>query len=195
MPTTTRPAGQQILTAVGHLIWTTAVVIGAPVALSRFFGWPLPTEMPDWGEVVSTPLQLIDPVVILNTFVCLAWLCWATLMAYVALDVIDTARGVGQRIHRIGPFGTVATKLVGSAVLLASLARPTVSLAAPAAPAPVVHVVDATTFLTPPASPSPEPGALPSGSLVADLSDSTGPGTRCGARLRGATRRQPLGNR
>jgi len=175
MPTNTRPAGQQIVTAVGHLIWTTAVVIGAPVALSRFFGWPLPTEMPDWGEVVSTPLQLIDPVVILNTFVCLAWLCWATLMAYVALDVIDTARGVGQRIHRIGPFGTVATKMVGSAVLLASLARPTVSLAAPAAPAPVVHVVDASTFLTPPASPSPEPGALPSGSLVADLSDTPAP--------------------
>lgn len=175
MPTTTRPAGQQILTAVGHLIWTTAVVVGAPVALWRFFGWPLPTEMPDWGEVVSTPLQLIDPVVILNTFVCLAWLCWATLMAYVALDVIDTARGVGQRIHRIGPFGTVATKLVGSAVLLASLARPTVSLAAPAAPAPVVHVVDSSAFLTPPASPSPEPGALPSGSLVADLSGTPAP--------------------
>src|SRR5690606_11148382 len=115
-------------------------------------GWPLPTEIPDWSEVASTPLQLIDPVVILNTFVCLAWLCWATLMAYVALDVVDTARGVGQRIHRIGPFGTVATKLVGSAVLLASLARLTVSLAAPVAPAPVVHVVDPSALPTPPAA-------------------------------------------
>lgn len=166
MPTTTRPAGQQILTAIGHLIWTSIVVVAAPVALWRFFGWPLPAEMPDWGEVVSTPLQLVDPVVILNTFVCLAWICWVTLVAYVALDVIDTARGVGQRIHRIGPFGTVAAKLVGSAVLLASLARPTVSLAAPAAPTPVVHVVGATAFPANPAVSLPADGLLTSAAPV-----------------------------
>lgn len=169
MPTT-RPAGQQILTAIGHLIWTSIVVIGAPVALWRFFGWPLPAEMPDWGEVVSTPLQLVDPVVILNTFVCLAWICWATLMAYVALDVIDTARGVGQRIHRIGPFGAVAAKMVGSAVLLASLTRPTVSLAAPAAPTPVVQVVDATAFAANPAVSLPADAPL---SFAAPIVDTT----------------------
>jgi LysM repeat protein len=175
MPTTPRPAGQQILTAIGHLIWTSIVVVGAPVALWRFFGWPLPAEMPDWGEVVSTPLQLVDPVVILNIFVCLAWICWATLMAYVALDVIDTARGVGQRIHRIGPFGTVAAKLVGSAVLLASLARPTVSLAAPAAPTPVVHVVDATAFATNPALSLPADGPLTSAAPIVNTTTTPTP--------------------
>ena len=154
MPTTTRPAGRQILTATGHLLWTSAVVVGAPLALWRFFEWPLPTEVPDWGEVVSTPLHLVDPVVILNSFVCLAWLCWAVVATYVALDAIDAARGVGHRLHSIGPFNTVATKLVGSVVLLTSLARPTATLATPAAPAPVVHVVDAPGGPTPTATPA-----------------------------------------
>lgn len=143
MPTTstTRPASRQVVSAVGHLIWTTAVIVGAPIALSRFFGWPLPTALPDWREVASTPLQLIDPVVILNLFVCLAWICWATVVVYVVLDIADTARGVGRRMHRIGPFDMVARKLVGSVVLLISLAHPIHAFASPARPAPVAHLI------------------------------------------------------
>jgi len=151
MPRTRSQSGtaRQILAAVGHLTWTTIVVVGAPIALARFFGWPLPGRMPDWGEVVSTPLQLVDPIVILNLFVCLAWICWAIVIAYIALDIIDTVRGVGQRLHRIGPFGAVAAKLVGSVVLLVSLARPIPALATSAPPTPIVHMIDATPSATP----------------------------------------------
>lgn len=151
MPRTRSHSGtaRQVLAAVGHLTWTTIVVVGAPIALAQFFGWPLPGRMPDWGEVVSTPLQLVDPVVILNLFVCLAWICWAIVMAYVALDIIDAVRGVGQRLHRIGPFGAIAAKLVGSVVLLVSLARPIPALATSAPPTPIVQMIDASPSATP----------------------------------------------
>jgi len=166
MPRTRSQSGtaRQILAAVGHLTWTTIVVVGAPIALARFFGWPLPGRMPDWGEVVSTPLQLVDPIVILNLFVCLAWICWAIVIAYVALDIIDTVRGVGQRLHRIRPFGAVAAKIVGSVVLLVSLARPIPALATSAPPTPIVHMIDA----TPSATPLSHSDRLPTGTLVAN---------------------------
>jgi hypothetical protein len=157
-----RPAGAQIAAALWQLTWTTVIIIGAPLALAHFFGWPLPSTAPDWGQVVTTPLQLVDPVVILNLFVCLTWICWAIVVVYVALDVIDVARGIGQRLHRIGPFGTVAAKLVGSVVLLISLARPGVSVATPARPVPIVQVVPMPVASTLIASTSPAPVQPPS---------------------------------
>lgn len=143
-PHATRPLGGEVPVAAGHLLWTSALVVGAPIALVRFFGWPLPGTLPSWGEVIATPMQLIDPVVILNGFVCLAWICWGIVVAYLLLDVVDLARGVGQRLHRVGPFGTVAAKLVGSVVLLLSLARPTAALAAPTSMTPVVQILETT---------------------------------------------------
>ena len=59
--------------------------------------------MPDWSQIASTPIQLIDPTVILNFFVCLAWLSWLVLIAYLLVDAIDIAHGIGQHAHRAGP--------------------------------------------------------------------------------------------
>jgi DNA-binding SARP family transcriptional activator len=155
-PYPTRQLGREILVAVGHLLWTSALVVGAPIVLVRFFGWPLPTTLPSFGEVIATPLQLIDPVVILNGFVCLAWICWGITAIYLLLDLVDLARGVGQRLHRVGPFSTVAAKLVSSVVLLLSLARPTVALAAPTSMTPMVQVLETT-------SPDPQTWSLDPG--------------------------------
>ncbi len=140
MLTATRPAGRQTARALANLTWTLVVVIGGPIALAVFFGWPLPGQMPDWGEAISTPVQLIDPVVILNTFVCLAWICWAIVVSYVALDVVDAARGIGQRGHRIGPLSTVAAKLVGSALIIIAVARPHPAASSAPRPLPVVQL-------------------------------------------------------
>jgi len=136
-----RPSARDVIHAIGHLVWTTAIVVGAPYVLAHLFGWPLPTQIPDWRSVTSTPLQLVDPTVILNTLVCAAWVCWFVIASYVVLDLVDAAVGVGQRVHRIGPFGTVAGKLVGSLVLLVSLARPATAVAAPL-PTTVVPQID-----------------------------------------------------
>jgi len=156
-----RPSGPTgALRAVFTLGWTAALVVGIPWALAAFFGWPLPRQMPEWGEVFSTPIQLIDPTVILNFFVCLAWLCWAVLLGYVVLDAVDVARGLGQRVHRLGPLSGVATRLVASAALLVSLARqPATTSFAAKPPTPIAQVVD---LPAPPiATPSPPAEAVP----------------------------------
>jgi len=170
--TATRPTAGAIARALAHLAWTLTLVVGAPWALATFFGWPLPSAVPDWGEVISTPIQLVEPIVILNFFVCLAWIAWAIVMAYIALDVIDVARGVGQQAHRLGPFTVVARKLVTSAALIVSLARPAGAMdAASASPAPVVQIIDLPTANTAgpaptditvrPTNPAPTPAPTP----------------------------------
>ena len=89
-----RPSTTDAVLAAGHLLWTTVVVVGAPFLLARVFGWPLPAQPPDWGAVTSTPLQLVDPTVILKAFVCAAWVCWFVVAVYVVLDLGDAARGL-----------------------------------------------------------------------------------------------------
>lgn len=123
----------EVLRALVNLAWTGAIVVGAPLLLARTFGYPLPHEMPDWGEVFSTPLQLVDPHVIVNAFACLGWITWSIVLVYVLIDFIDLARGVGHRVRRIGPASVVAGKLVASIALILSLLRQQPSASVPAA--------------------------------------------------------------
>jgi DNA-binding winged helix-turn-helix (wHTH) protein/LysM repeat protein len=120
----TRRTRGDILRAFGNLTWTTAVVVGGPLLLARFFGYPLPRQMPDWGDVVSTPMQLVEPAVFINALACIGWITWAVVMIYVVIDLSDLVRGVGQRARRLGPASIVAGKLVASIALLISLLRP-----------------------------------------------------------------------
>lgn len=139
---TRRPSNRNrgdITRAIGNLTWTTIIVVGSPLALTRVFGYPLPRQMPDWAEVITTPMQLVEPSVIINALVCVGWLVWGIVVAYVLVDLVDLARGVGSRARRLGPASVIAGKLVASIALLVSLLRaePT---AAPAARRPVVAV-------------------------------------------------------
>lgn len=142
----------EVLRALVNLAWTGAIVLGAPLLLARTFGYPLPHEMPDWGEVVSTPLQLVDPHVIVNALACLGWITWSIVLVYVLIDFIDLARGVGHRVRRIGPASVVAGKLVASIALILSLLRQQPSASVPAARvATVEQLVEA----SPAAAPTP----------------------------------------
>ena len=111
----------EILRAVLNLIWTSTVLVGAPLLLTRTFGYPLPRQVPDWADVISTPTQLIEPQVIINALACLGWIAWLIVVAYVVVDLVDLARGVGHRVRRLGPVSVVAGKLVASLALLISL--------------------------------------------------------------------------
>jgi len=121
---TNRRSKADILHAFGNLAWTTAVVVGGPLLLARYFGYPLPRQMPDWGDVFSTPMQLVEPAVFINALVCIGWITWTVVMIYVVIDLSDLVRGVGQRARRLGPASIVAGKLVASIALLISLLRP-----------------------------------------------------------------------
>jgi hypothetical protein len=160
---------------VGHVAWTTALLIGAPIALWKLFGWPLPTQLPDVAEVVSTPLNLVDPKVILNFFVCAAWLSWMTIAGYLVIDIADAAHGLSLRRHRLVPLGAVAGRLVASIALLATLARPAAASAAPPLPPPISQVIDFQPPITGmPVAPVPAPIVLaaPIATQAADTSTS-----------------------
>jgi hypothetical protein len=108
-----------------------AVIVGLPIALGVAFGWPLPTSIPTSDAIASTPLRFVDPTVILNAFVCLAWVSWAVLTGYTVRGVVDSMRGRPGRRQRIAPLATLAGKITGSVLLLASLTRPVTVAALP----------------------------------------------------------------
>lgn len=126
-----RPTRREIIAAWAHLSWTAGLVLGLPILLAVLFGWTLPTRVPDWGNVFSTPLHLVDPVVIRNVFVCAVWACWMVIVAYAVGDALDAARGIEINLGRRGPLAATAAKFVCSATVLLSLARPAVAVAAP----------------------------------------------------------------
>lgn len=131
-----------VLRAIGNLTWTTALVFGAPILLARVFGYPLPRQMPDWGDVISTPMQLVEPQVVINILVCIGWIVWGIVIAYVLIDLVDLARGVGHRIRRLGPASVVAGKLVASVALLISLLRQPAATTVPTRAITIEQVVE-----------------------------------------------------
>ena len=186
-PTTRpRPTLRQATGAVTRLTASLAVLVGTPVVLAAVFGWPLPRQVPDWGAVADTPAHLIDPHVLVNAMVCAGWVCWAVIAGYLTLEIVDTARGVRSQLVRGGPLATLAAKLVGSAALLLTLARPPAAGATTAPPAlaqllPVTH--------TAPSAAGPAfDGAPPETKLVRSLDGGAGVG-----HPRGRTGRHPLG--
>jgi hypothetical protein len=124
-----------VASAVAQLIWGVALIAGLPVILAAGFGWPLPAQVPSWSQISSTPLRFVDPTVIVNAFVCVAWVTWIILTAYTVLGLIDTIRGIPRRHHRISPLAAVAGKIVASVLLLAALTRPVTVAALPTPPA------------------------------------------------------------
>lgn len=132
-----------VLRAIGNLTWTAALVFGLPIVLARAFGYPLPHQMPDWGDVISTPMQLVEPQVVINVFVCIGWLVWGIVIAYVLIDLVDLARGVGHRVRRLGPASVVAGKLVASIALLISLLRQQPATSVPTRAVSVEQVIEA----------------------------------------------------
>ena len=126
-----RPTPTRVATAVAQLAVGVAVIVGLPIALGVGFGWPLPTSIPTWDAIASTPLRFVDPTVILNAFVCLAWASWAVLTGYTVLGIVDSLRGRSGRRQRIAPLAALAGKITGSVLLLASLTRPVTVAALP----------------------------------------------------------------
>jgi hypothetical protein len=47
--------------------------------------------MPDWGDVISTPMQLVEPQVVINVFVCIRLARVGIVIAYVLIDLVDLA--------------------------------------------------------------------------------------------------------
>jgi DNA-binding SARP family transcriptional activator/nucleoid-associated protein YgaU len=127
-----------------------ALVIGVPVALIAFVGWPLPRRWPDWSAVAQTLSgdELPDAVV-LKTLAVFVWLGWAQFAAGVAAEARAVLRGrTARRVPLTGAAQPIARVLVAATLL--SLAGRPVAGAAPARPS----LGDAVAVVAPAPSPS-----------------------------------------
>jgi nucleoid-associated protein YgaU len=132
------------------------LVVGVPVALAVFVGWPLPTSLPD-GDALSRALRTgISDEVVVNTLAVIAWLAWSQLVLGLAAEVVGVVRGRERpQLPVLPAMQGFATRLVAGVLLLGAPLHPARAMAAP--PAAVVVVADAA---PPPASLVAEPLAV-----------------------------------
>ncbi|HMG41415.1 MAG TPA: hypothetical protein VK611_08795, partial [Acidimicrobiales bacterium] len=158
------------------LLTIVAVLVGVPVALAVFVGWPLPTKVPT-SEGISDVFERdgVPIDVIINGLAVVVWIAWAQLAWALGAETMALVQGRVARHARVWPGAQLmARSLVASAALVvSSLGGVRMSAAAPLAALqemeqpedPALRSADPG-FVVPPAPPAPPAsGATPSTSV------------------------------
>ncbi|MBS2552271.1 hypothetical protein KGQ19_35990 [Catenulispora sp. NL8] len=109
-----------VLTGLAALLALLVLVIGVPLALAYFVGWPLPHSMPS-GNLLSAK---IDTKTFTNVLAILVWLAWAQFSACVLVEALAAARGIGMPGHvpLSGGSQLLARQLVAAVLLITASA-------------------------------------------------------------------------
>ncbi|WP_103502850.1 MULTISPECIES: BTAD domain-containing putative transcriptional regulator [unclassified Streptomyces] len=109
-----------VMKAIGAFLALATLVVGVPLSLAYFIGWPLPSEAPSL-EMLS---QEISTSVFLKVLGVLVWIAWAQFTACVLVEVKAAVSGVGMptRVPGAGPSQLLARQLVGALLLLGTAA-------------------------------------------------------------------------
>jgi len=131
----------RVLRGLGALAITLALLVGVPVGLVVFVGWPLPTSIPT-AEALSRAMQLgLSDEFIVNTVTVLLWIAWAQLALAIVSQAHAAIRGRSRVRLPVAPgMQALAARLVTGIVLLAGPLQPA---RAGATPMPVLVVVHA----------------------------------------------------
>lgn len=110
------------LRSLASLLAALGLLLGVPVALVLFVGWPLPTEMPTWASFTeSLEQQGVTYGSLVNGLAVIVWLAWMPLAWAILVEAVAAARGrAARRVHAWPGAQLVARKLVASAALLLS---------------------------------------------------------------------------
>ncbi|MBB0230584.1 hypothetical protein FOE67_13930, partial [Streptomyces calidiresistens] len=108
------------LKAIAAFLALAVMVVGVPLSLAWFIGWPLPTTAPSWDLLT----QEIGTEVFLNVLGVLVWIAWAQFTACVIVEMRAAFSGMGlpRRVPGAGPSQLLARQLVGALLLLGSAA-------------------------------------------------------------------------
>jgi DNA-binding SARP family transcriptional activator len=123
------------------LVLTLLLLIGVPIGLVLFVGWPLPTSMPT-ADALSRAMQIgISDQFVVNTLAVIVWLAWAQLVLAMGSQTLAAVRG-RSRVHVpvLPGMQAFAARLVTGILLLIGPLQPA---RAGAAPMPVPVVADA----------------------------------------------------
>ena len=143
------------------LLLLVALLLGVPLALSLFVGWPLPHQVPSWAEVSKALTSTDIPSAFYSgAFAVVCWLIWLQLLASVALEAVAQMRGVAAPTLPLGGrLQGLVRKLVASIALIFSVVGPKAAMAAPLPPPPpaVVSSTAGAPAVAPERAPAPGP--------------------------------------
>lgn len=133
-----------------------ALLVGVPVALAAFVGWPLPTRAPSPDAIVEALTRRgVDDAVVVKTLAIVLWVAWLQIALAIAVEIVAVARGrVPRRVPALPGVQSLVARLVATAALLTALSSP--RAADTPARVPIVHLSPAAvTATTVPVAPPP----------------------------------------
>ena len=77
----------------GALILIVVFVVGVPVGLAAYVGWPLPTTLPTFDAIQLALRSGINPQLLINTLAVVVWFTWAQLVIAFAAEAAAAIRG------------------------------------------------------------------------------------------------------
>jgi DNA-binding SARP family transcriptional activator len=109
-----------VRTAAGLLL--TLVLVGLPVALVHYVGWPLPNSVPNVEQLTGWLHTPVTDTVIINLLAIAAWLLWAAFIHAIGHELLDTWRGMPARAggRNLNPLRPAAAALI-TAITLGTL--------------------------------------------------------------------------
>jgi len=133
-----------VLRGLASLIAAAVLLIGVPVTLVAFVGWPLPTKVPDGDTITRAVNTGLTDEFIVNTLAVVVWLCWAQLAFAFIAEAVAAFKGRQPRDLPIASsLQVAAARLVAGIIMLAGPLQPARAMAAePATPDPVVLVAE-----------------------------------------------------
>ena len=172
---------RDLIRGFGALVTTLALLVGVPLLLARFGGWPLPHGVPNLPAVLRGLTSELQVAHVMKALLLTCWMAWLALAWSLVSELAALRSGRTPRPRRsLAPFQVVAARLVTGITLLVSLST-VASSAASAAPllarapiAPAVQTINSTaTFTTLPRVETPGPAApVAEGSVVVEVRDS-----------------------
>jgi nucleoid-associated protein YgaU/DNA-binding SARP family transcriptional activator len=93
-----------------------ALMIGVPLALAIFVGWPLPTSVPSLTSVEhALSAREVSDTVVVKSLAVVVWIAWTQLAVAVVVEVVALFRGRAPKPTLVaGPMRRAAASLVAS---------------------------------------------------------------------------------
>jgi cytoskeletal protein RodZ len=116
-----RPTRRQVAGGIGALGVLIVGLLGIPIVLASFVGWPLPHHVPSGSEAVHALGASIPDSFWSRLFAILAWLAWGYFVVSVVISLVAQVRShrTGHRSHLVG--SSVMAALVTAVLVLGQL--------------------------------------------------------------------------
>jgi nucleoid-associated protein YgaU len=103
----------------GALIAVALFVVGVPIALITYIGWPLPTTLPTLDEIQLALRSGINPQLLTSALAVIVWFTWAQLVIVFAAETSASLRGRSARRLPVFPGLQPAVAQLVAAITLA----------------------------------------------------------------------------